>query len=148
MALPVGFTRGLAVCPAGSDPENSSKLRDPELCPLEPASWGNRTIPFLPGKRQPFKESTAIHDRWDYFNHNRAPGAGARWSDRRSARRARREGSSESNRTNLHEGGAASPEDFVFGLIRVDSENSWFKCSPLGHPGTAGSFAFPADQDF
>jgi hypothetical protein len=37
---------------------------------------------------------------------------------------------------------------FVFGLIRVDSENSWFKCSPLGHPGRTGSFAFPADQDF
>jgi len=36
-------------------------------------------------------------------------GAGARWSDRRSAQRARREGSSESNRTSFQEWGAASP---------------------------------------
>jgi hypothetical protein len=55
---------------------------------------------------------------------------------------------STTNRTNFHEWGAASPEMFVFGLIRVDSENSWFKCSPIGHPGRTGSFAFPADQDF
>jgi hypothetical protein len=33
---------------------------------------------------------------------------------------------------------------FVFGLIRVDSENSWFKCPSLGHPSRAGSFVFPA----
>jgi hypothetical protein len=69
MALPDGLLRGLAVCPAGSDPEKSPKLRHPELCPLASASWGNRMMPFLPGKRQPFKESTAIHDRWDFFAH-------------------------------------------------------------------------------
>ena len=40
-------------------------------------------------------------------------------SDRRSARRARREGSSESNRTNFYERGAAWAENLFAGLIRV-----------------------------
>ena len=31
------------------------------------------------------------------------------------------------NSTNFHEWGAASPENFVFGLIRVHSVTSWFK---------------------
>ena len=46
-------------------------------------------------------------------------GAGARWSDRRSARRATREGSSESNRTSFHEWGAASLVESRYDLIRV-----------------------------
>jgi hypothetical protein len=41
--------------------------------------------------------SVAIHGRWDFLT---------------------------TNRTNFHKWGAASPEMFVFGLIRVDSENS------------------------
>ena len=31
-------------------------------------------------------------------------------------------------RTNFHEWGAASPENFIVGVIRVHSKNSWFKC--------------------
>jgi hypothetical protein len=31
------------------------------------------------------------------------------------------------NRTNFYEWGAASPENFIVGLIRVYSKNSWFK---------------------
>lgn len=69
--------------------------------------------------------------------------AGARWSARRSARRARREascsesyaarrGSSESNCSNFHEWGAASPENSTVSIIRVPSENSWFGYSWLG----------------
>ena len=50
------------------------------------------------------------------------------------------------NSTNFHEWGAASPENFVFGLIRVHSVNSRFKCSVPEHPGRTGSFVFPADQ--
>jgi hypothetical protein len=34
------------------------------------------------------------------------------------------------NRTNFHEWGAASPEMFVFGLIRVNSSHSWVKNIP------------------
>jgi hypothetical protein len=66
------------------------------------------------------QRSAAIHDRWDFLT---------------------------TNRTNFHEWGAGSAEMFVFGFIRVDSENSWFRCPSLGHPGRTGSFVFPADQD-
>ncbi len=52
------------------------------------------------------------------------------------------------NKTNFHEWEAASLENFTVGVIRVYSENSWFKCSALGHPIRTGSFVFPADQDF
>jgi hypothetical protein len=46
------------------------------------------------------------------------------------------------NRTNFHEWGAASLEMFVFGLIRVDSKNLWFKCSSLGHPSRRNAESF------
>ena len=45
------------------------------------------------------------------------------------------------NRTNFHESGEASPENFIGGVIRVCSGNSWFKCSSLWHPCRTGSFA-------
>jgi len=51
------------------------------------------------------------------------------------------------NRTSFHEWAAASPEDFIFGFIRVYSLDSWFECAEFGHLGRRGSFAFPADQD-
>ena len=47
-------------------------------------------------------------------------------------RRSRREGTSESNRTNIHEWGAAPLEDSIVGMIRVPSGNSWFRYSGLG----------------
>jgi hypothetical protein len=51
------------------------------------------------------------------------------------------------NGTNFQEWEAALPEDFIGVLIRVDSENSWFKYSPLGHSSIRGSFTLPANQD-
>jgi hypothetical protein len=51
------------------------------------------------------------------------------------------------NGINFHEWGAALPENFIGGFIRVHSENSWLKCSALGHPSRTGSFRFPAGQD-
>jgi hypothetical protein len=78
-------------------------------------------------------------------------GACARSSDRRSGRRsgrrARREGSSESNSSNFHEWGAAPPENFIGGFIRVHSENSWFRFVALGQASGTGSFTFPSDQE-
>ena len=50
------------------------------------------------------------------------------------ARRVSRAEATESHRTNFYERGAASPENFIFGLIHVYSLNSWFKCSASGHP--------------
>jgi len=35
----------------------------------------------------------------------------------------------------------------AFGIIRVYSGNSWFKCLARGHPSRMGSFGFPAGQD-
>jgi hypothetical protein len=49
-------------------------------------------------------------------------------------------------RTNFHEGGAASLENFLVGMIRVHSKNSWFKCLALGYPSRTGSFVFPTGQ--
>ena len=48
---------------------------------------------------------------------------------------------------NFHEWGVASPENLLVGMIRVYSENSWFKCLALGHPTRTGSSGFPAAQD-
>jgi hypothetical protein len=59
--------------------------------------------------------STTINDQWDFFT---------------------------TNRTNFHEWGAASPENFIFDMIRVYSKNSWFKCAVLGHPIRIGSLIF------
>jgi hypothetical protein len=39
---------------------------------------------------------------------------------------------------NFHEWGVASTEKFSVGMIRVYSENSWFKCLALGHPSRTG----------
>ena len=49
------------------------------------------------------------------------------------------------NSTNFHEWGAASPENFVFGLMRVHSVVVQ-KCSVPEYPSRTGSFVFPADQ--
>jgi hypothetical protein len=51
------------------------------------------------------------------------------------------------NKTNFQAWGAASPENFIFGPIRVYSQNSWFKCPALGHPSRRGSLVFAANQD-
>ena len=56
-------------------------------------------------------------------------GAGARWSDRRSAQRARREGSSESNRMSFQEWGAASLVNVLVGFLFVFLLTSWFNRS-------------------
>jgi hypothetical protein len=48
---------------------------------------------------------------------------------------------------NFHEWGMASTENLFVGLIRVYSENSWFKGLALEHPSRAGSSGFPAAQD-
>jgi hypothetical protein len=42
-------------------------------------------------------------------------------------------------KTNFHEWGAASLENFIDGVIRVHSKNSWFKCLALGHPNWTSS---------
>ena len=44
---------------------------------------------------------------------------------------------------NVHEWGVASPENFIVGMIRVYSGNSWFKCLALEHPSRTGSSGFP-----
>jgi hypothetical protein len=46
------------------------------------------------------------------------------------------------NQARIHEWGAASLENFIFGMIRVYSKNSWFKCAVLGHPIRIGSLIF------
>jgi hypothetical protein len=45
--------------------------------------------------------------------------------------------SSYRNRTNFHEWGAASPENFFVGFIRVYLRTSWFKYAALGQGGRA-----------
>ena len=58
-----------------------------------------------------------------------------RWkstSVRRSARMARREGTSESNSAKFHEWGVAPLENSIVGMISVPSGNSWFRYSGLG----------------
>ena len=46
-----------------------------------------------------------------------------------------------------HESGAAPPENFIGGFIRVHSENSWFRFVTLGQASGTGSFTFPTDQE-
>ena len=89
---------------------------------------------------------------WREFNvlhPQSSAGAGARWSDRRSAQRARREGSSESNCTSFQEWGAASPVEshyrvysclFAKCVVEMCSEvgSAWDECraeEDLGVPG-------------
>ena len=43
--------------------------------------------------------------------------------------------SSSANRSNFHERGAASPENFIIGFIRVYLRIAWFKCAALGRSG-------------
>jgi hypothetical protein len=86
-------------------------ISQPELYPLASALRGKQMISVLPGNPLPFKEQ------------------------QRSMSNAI---SLTTNRTNFHEWGAASPENFIVGLIRVYSKNSWFKCSTLGHPSRTG----------
>ncbi len=103
-------------------------------------------IPVLHGKPRPFKDRQRCMSN-GFFDHNRARGQARDGATEGRPERARREGSSESNKTNFQELGAASPENFIFGLIRVYSLNSWCKYPSLGHPSRTGSFVFPADQD-
>lgn len=46
------------------------------------------------------------------------------------------------NSANFHKSGAASPENFIVGMIRANSGNSRLKCVILGHPSRTGSFVF------
>jgi hypothetical protein len=47
----------------------------------------------------------------------------------------------------ISEWGAATPENFIGGFIRVHSEKTWFRFAELGQASGTGSFAFPTDQE-
>ena len=96
-------------------------LRRPDLYPSRCSLRGNWTIPILPAKLRAFEDrERSVSNNGIIFDQE--------WNE-------------------LHEEGAASPEMFVFGLVRVYSQNLWIEGFSLADTSRTGSFTFPADRD-
>jgi hypothetical protein len=95
-------------------------LRHPDLCPLASAEPGKPDHPFFARK------ATAIQNAPIQTTGN----------------------SLTTNSTNLHEWGAASPENFLAGIIRVHACYSWIKSSVFGHPVQNRLIRFPGGSGY